>query len=449
MRLFLFLRGFCLFSWMFWFPIAAQPDTEKAEPVWAEEYYVPDRLEFADAVYQTNIKTVIFSPKNRFLAMPVIALYGKEQLELIFDALDEDIQNYSYTLTHCTWDWQKSALDPFDFINGFTRDDITYYRNSFNTSQSYVQYRLSVPNSSMQITKSGNYLLKVYADDDPENLVLTRRFMVIENLLTVQPNLLTSAIPQYFNTHHRLSFNIGYSGFQINNPIEEVYVNILQNGRWDNAITGLKPLFLRNNELVYDYIDQTLFPSGSEFRFFDTRTLRIQTERVQNITKKKNISHVYLSPDLIRSNEQAQGRWRMRLNFADMNGKFQIGVADWGFTFLDADYTYVHFNLPMETPVSNGNIYIFGGLTDWTVSPVNQMRYNLSTKSYEGVLYLKQGLYDYQYVVKYDGGGALDTSFIEGNDITTENDYAILVYFRSFNNRYDRLVAFSTTNSRR
>ncbi len=448
MRLFFLWLSYLLNSLLL-LPIAAQTDIEDNEQEPSIEYYVPDRLQFADAVYRENIKTVIFSPKNRYLAAPVLALNGKEQLELIFDALDEDIQNYSYSLTHCTWDWEQSVLDPFDYINGFTRDDITYYRNSFNTSQPYIQYRLTIPNSSMQITKSGNYLLKVYADDDPDNLILTRRFMVVENLLYVQPSLLNSGIPQYFNTHQRLSFTVGYKGFQINNPIEEIYVAILQNGRWDNAITGLKPLFLRNNELVYDYIDQTLFPSGNEFRFFDTRTLRVQTERVQNITKKKNISHVYLSPDLPRSSELETGRWRMRLNYADMNGKFQIGVADWGFTFLDADYTFVHFSLPMEEPLSEGNIYVFGALTDWTTSPKYQMRYNLQTKSYEGVVYLKQGFYDYQYVVKYDGGGALDASLIEGNYLATENDYAIFVYFRSFNNRYDRLVAYSYLNSRR
>ena len=37
------------------------------------------------------------------------------------------------------------------------------------------------------------------------------------------------------------------------NPYGDLYVVIRQNGRWDNAISGLNPVFVRDNELIYDY----------------------------------------------------------------------------------------------------------------------------------------------------------------------------------------------------
>lgn len=427
--------------------LAAQ--TGETWPDSTYNYYVPDLLQYHDAVYNHEVKTVIFAPQNRPLAAPVITLNGKEQLELVFDVLGANAQNYSYTIEQCTWNWQPSVLDPFDYIDGFTRDDITNYRYAFNTYQSYVQYRLLFPNSSMRPTKSGNYLLKVYANDNPDDLLLTRRFMVSENQLTVMPVLLTSGITQYFNTHQRINFTVGYNGFQVNNALEEIKVAVLQNNRWDNAITNLQPVFIRRNELVYNYIDQTLFEAGNEFRFFDTRTLRMNTERVRNITRDSTGCHVYLAPDAPRSPELDNGRFMVRLNYVDMNGKFQIGITDWGFTNLDADYTWVHFELPMEKPIPDGNIYIFGALSDWNTLPQFQMHYNPKTKSYRGAAYLKQGLYDYQYVIKRDGGAPLTSSLLEGNFISTENDYSILVYFHAFNSRYDRLVGYSYINSRR
>lgn len=413
-------------------------------------YYVPDVLQYADAVYKPNIKTVIFSPKGRQLLPPIIPLNGKDQLELIFDELDADEQFYSYTLVHCTWDWQPDALTPFEYINGFTRDDITNYRNSFNTFQPYVQYRLTLPNSSMQFTKSGNYLLKVYANDDPDDLILTRRFIVFENQLAIiNPQVMTSGINNYFDTHHRINFSVSYPGSIVNNPMEEIYVTLMQNGAWNTAISGLKPLFIRKNELVYNYIDQTLFPAGNEYRFFDTRTLRVQTERVRNIAQNNNKLHVYITPDLPRSPQLETGKRTMRVNFVDMNGRFQIGVNDWGFTFLDADYAYVHFSLQLNEPITDGNVYVYGALTDWNLLPQFQLHYNYQNKAYEGMAYLKQGFYDYQYVIQRDGYTPPDASLTEGNFIMTENDYQILVYFRSFINRFDRLVGYSLINSRR
>ncbi len=69
-------------------------------------------------------------------------------------------------------------------LNGFDDVRIYDYDNSFNTLQIYSHYKLSIPNSdTRRITKTGNYMLSIY--DDYGELVFSRKFMVIENVISV------------------------------------------------------------------------------------------------------------------------------------------------------------------------------------------------------------------------------------------------------------------------
>ena len=58
-----------------------------------------------------------------------------------------------------------------------------------------------------------------------------------------------------------------HSAYEINNPFGDIYTVITQNNRWDNAIVGLKPVFVKNDELIYDYEEENLFDGGNEYRF--------------------------------------------------------------------------------------------------------------------------------------------------------------------------------------
>ena len=75
------------------------------------------------------------------------------------------------------------------------------------------------------------------------------------------------------------------------------------------------------------------------------------------------------------------------------------------------------------------------------------MTWNPELKLYEAALLLKQGFYDYQYVYVENGGSLIDNTLLEGSYVETENDYQILVYYRGFSSRYDRLIGYRTINS--
>lgn len=420
----------------------AQPPTDPN----AVDYFTDQVLQYTDCVYNPLICSVQLQVLGDPLSYPIIPLGGRAALELVFDELGYERTNYSYKLIHCNATWQPSDIDAFDYTDGFTTDDITNFSFSNGTMQAYTQYRLLLPNSYMRPTKSGNYLLVVFESGNEKNLALTRRFMVYENITQINANWLTGGIRAATDTHQRISFTIGYNPNEIINPIDELHVNILQNGRWDNAILDLPPLFIGNTSLSYDYTDKTLFAAGNEFRPLDIRSFLLRSDQARRFDTINNQKHIYLRPDAIRR----QGYSRFRLSNFDYNGKFYIGSTDNRFKFIDADYAYIHFSLPFDEPITNGNLYIIGGLTNWQMLPEFQMHYLPATKMYEATVLLKQGLYDYQYAIAYDGKPNIaDHSLTEGNYVSTENDYQILVYQRSWSNRYDRLVGYKILNTLR
>ncbi|HEU4717121.1 MAG TPA: DUF5103 domain-containing protein, partial [Bacteroidia bacterium] len=264
----------------------------------AEEYFSDKTLRYEDKIYVPEIKTVVLSPDPSVLAPPVISLNSTDVLYLSFDDLGADFKTYTYTLIHCTAKWEPSNALVSEYLDGFAQNPITDYQYSRSTLQKYTHYSASFPNENVKLTKSGNYLLKVYTDNDEDSIVFTRRFLVYENNVTVDASVHAATIVSDRNFKQEVDFNIGYNQADIANPYSQIYPVILQNFRWDNAISGLQPQFVKDGQLVYDYDDVNVFSGGNEFRNFDTRSLRYKSERVEDIEKdSNNLYHVYLLPD--------------------------------------------------------------------------------------------------------------------------------------------------------
>ncbi len=67
------------------------------------------------------------------------------------------------------------------------------------------------------------------------------------------------------------------------------------------------------------------------------------------------------------------------------------------------------------------------------------MKWNPQEGIYEGSLLLKQGFYNYQYVVT---GGSGDMNQLEGNHGETENQYQVFFYYRPPNLQADLLIGY-------
>lgn len=215
----------------------------------------------------------------------------------------------------------------------------------------------------------------------------------------------------------------------------------MQNGRWDTAIGPIPPFIARQEQLVFDYQDKIVFPAGKEWRYFDMRTFQFRGEFVRNIRMLKNYYEVTLTTDESRAN-------RPYVQHGDLNGRFGIENRNANETLEQCDYAAVLFSLKLGQPLDNEDVYVFGQFTDWQLKPEFRMQYDDEAKAYYCEAYLKQGYYNYQYLVVNRKTGAVDESGFEGNWYETGNDYQILVYYRPFGVRYDQLMLSATMNSR-
>ncbi len=399
--------------------------------------------ETENSVFDDNIRTVQLQLAGSPLSLPMVDLPTRyNSLILDFDHIGDEIKDYKYTIVHCNSDWQPSELIDNQYMDGFLEDRITLVESSFNTLTQYTHYRLPLPNSNVRWSKSGNYLLKVFDADEDDELVLVRRFMVVEPIWRISAQFVRTARVDKYNTHHEIDFLVKPKGERISNPQNDVKAFVLQNGRWDNAIGPVKPYITRGEDIVYDYQDQIVFPAGKEFRFFDMRTLDVRGERVKIITEKYDNYEVTLQRDESRFDRAAVFR-------EDADGRFLIDNRHYNQSLLQCDYANVLFSVSRNAPLDDEDIYVFGELTDWQLKPEFKMEYNAEAQAYYCEAFLKQGYYNYQYMLVDRASGQLDPEGFEGNWYETGNQYTVLVYFRPFGTRYDRLMGAATLKSGR
>jgi len=394
-----------------------------------------------NGVYRENIHSVQFFREGWDFSQPIVELGAADQrIQLKFDELSDGVTNFVYTVTHCDEEWYPSRLVQSEYMEGFMENPINDYAASINTTTKYTNYLLSLPNENVRFLVSGNYLLSVFEEGKKDSPVLTRRFYVVEPLADIKGEVKKSTFEGFKGRDQEIDFDMTYSRIGIQDPRTEIKVVVMQNSRTDNCLTKLKPLFVRDNQLSYDLSRENVFAGGNEFRNFDTKNLRINGLGVANIEFIRPLYHVSLRTDLVTRGSEYR-------NENDLNGRYLIKNDRVTDSDLESDYMKVYFSLEMAEPLLGGNIYVFGGLSDWQCLPVNKMTWNPELKLYEAALLLKQGFYDYQYVYVENGGSLIDNTLLEGSYVETENDYQILVYYRGFSSRYDRLIGYRTINS--
>ncbi|MFI5151347.1 MAG: DUF5103 domain-containing protein [Bacteroidia bacterium] len=424
--------------------IAPIPDLLSQQPQKADsadDYYASNYLRFEDHCYSKTIRSVVLINKAAELSFPAIRLGSDDQLKLSFDDLSAAFQSYHYTVQYCTADWQPSDLLFNEYVNGFEDNSITdYASSSLLCKQHYIHYSLYFPNSNLIFLKPGNYLLKVYQENMPDNLILTRRFLVYDSELSAETSFRYGSALTDQLTRQGINLDIKYPNSDIRNP-NDLKVCIMQNDRWDNEICGLQPTFLKDHEQVFESVNEdSEFKGGSEFRNFDSKSLKYRSAHMSAITTEDNLTHVYLVTDECRNRQRY-------VSDADLNGNFLIKNQDGSNSDIDADYCFVHFFLAYPEP--GANLYVFGALTDWQTSRNSKMSYNAVKHGYECTLYLKQGYFNYEYVMLSDGSNKADESLVEGSHFETENTYTILIYYRPPAQNYDKLIGIKRINSAR
>ena len=394
---------------------------------------------YDNTCYDDKVATVILQKNiGIYDPLPVLNLGSTESLKLSFDMLDPQNEFLNYSIIHCNRNWMPSDLQPMDYVNGNTMGEITDYKFSTNTYQTYTHYSLNFPTEEMTITKSGNYILKVFRNFDEEDILLTRRFMVVDIKTKISSTIKSATVPEFRFSHQEVDFSVNYLGFDIPNPFLDVNVTILQNNSWNNAITNLKPQFVNNNELSFNYENENLFPGTNEFRFFDIRSLRFFSN---NVIKKyiDSVQNVVLRPEDSKA-------YLNYVRWIDYNGKRDIFNSDGMNLVEDGDYALVHFNFKSNNLEDMGEIFVYGELSDWLLKDEFKMTYSSELNMYTCPVLLKQSYYNYHFILR-DKDGKIDYSFTEGNHQETENDYTILVYHKNVFYGYDEIIGLGSRNS--
>lgn len=397
-----------------------------------------------DDILMPNIAGVKLFQQGNQLGYPIITLNSGEMLELHFDDLDGRVKNYYYTFQLCNADWSQVDLSTFDYLKGFSQVRLNQYRLSSLAFTKYVHYQATLPDRNCVPSKSGNYLLKVFLDGDTNKLAFTRRVLVVEKITEIGAQVVQPFNSELFRTHQKVQFTVSKAPANIVNPVQQVKAVVLQNSRWDNARMNIAPTFIRQNSYEFNSENDLVVAAGKEFRWADLRSFRFQSERVAKAEYNKDVSNVYLRPD----GERNQQRY---LNFRDYNGFYFVESTDASNPWWQGDYAAVHFTFTPtgNQPYPNKQVFVVGEMNHFNTSDTAAMTYNANDGVYEKTLYLKQGYYSYTYVTKEAGNkrAVAQTETTDGNYWETENDYTILIYYRSLAGRHDELIGVSTINS--
>lgn len=387
----------------------------------------PKALKLIDIAYEPEVRTVELYPQNAPMA-PAVTSLGKWDLLLEFDDLRNQRDTYYAKVIHCNYDWTKSDLQDLDFMTLYNEFPITNNEFSVDTHIPYVHYWFNLP----PVKLPGNYVLLVYRGSNKEDIILTKRFMVYSNQVTFtrEGNLIGAG--NIADLNQQLNFTIDYKNLNILNPMLDVHVNISQNHRWDNMINDVKPSFVREieKELEYRFFEESkMFSGGSEFRFFDLRSLNYPGRNVAYVTKTVKPFEVYIAKDKSRGGEAYS-------QYDDLNGSFNIENLD----YRELAFTnYVNVNFSLASPRVKGDVYVTGAFNNWNLNQENKMQYDTAQNLYTSRILLKQGWYDYQYVVK---SPELPYYHFEGSHFETENYYEIFVYHKPYQPRADLLIGY-------
>lgn len=365
---------------------------------------------------------------------PIIQKSGLIQLQ--FDDLEADEKDYYYLLEHCDKDWKTSDLLPTEFIRGYQKEQITDYRNSFNTLQNFTHYALNLPNEKTQFIISGNYRLTILNDDD--EVQFTRYFVVYEPITTVGVSVHRSREVNYIDSQQSVQFSINHPGMTINNPSEEVFPVIIQNFDFNSQISGLKPQFMRSEQLLYKYDKETAFWGGNEYLNFDTKELLMNNIHVASVVSGDPLYESILYTDLPRA-------FDTYTYYPDVNGNFVVRNARREDAAIESDYSWVNFSLDVPEMMDK-QMYVYGGFNNFQLTDENRMIYNELTETYTAKILLKQGFYNYTYAT-LNAKNQMDLGEINGNFEKTENEYYVLVYYRKFGSKYDRLIGYGVGSS--
>jgi len=395
-----------------------------------------------DTIADPAIYTVQFYRGQNTLSFPYLGLAENQVLTLEFDEVREGgVSDFWVRIQLCNRYWEPSALPLTEYWPAFVSDRITDFSLSVGTRVPYVHYRYQLQN---HFQRSGLYVIEVFRENNPAFLVLRRRFYVVENAVQVVPDWGSQVVTGARQRFQSLAFKVFPRDLRSVQNYQEFFCGVLQNNRWDRAYFQLKPTFLGQDYLEYRFQPGLDLEAGNEFRMLDLRSiLRRRSFQVERTLWSDSGVVVLLVPERSRAGVVYFSQY-------DLNGRFLIQVQDlpidtlgrWAgrdeLSATQADYFWVEFRLQAERYAQP--VYVVGGFMGWSPDARYELLYDEGRGEYRRRIRLKQGVYDYMYALYDAQNGYFRPEAIEGSYFEAENIYLIVVGYRGFTDREDRIV---------
>ncbi len=389
-------------------------------------------------IIDPNFATLKVSNEANPQAPPVIMAGSDDVLTISFDELATSARNLRWTLRHCDASWQPDDLLDLEFTDGLNEaeiDDVSYSRA---TLTHYVHYELKVPHERIPLKVSGNYLLTVYEEFEPEKPLLSVRFAVAEGSVKINARVSPKTDIDYLQAHQQLSIDVDTRGSAIRNPYTDIITVVEQHPGDFNRAELRTPSSVNGTMVRYSHMRPLIFGGGNEYRRFETVSTSYPGIRIERISRTPEGYYSLVAKDYPRSDAAYQ---------YDSTQQGRFTIREYNSDQSDTEAEYVNTLFTFESPKLPGvDIHIEGELTGKQFSDASKMTYNPETGCYEKDLFLKQGAYDYRYVAVPAGGKAPSVAFTEGNFCDTANTYIIYVYYRLPGERFDRLAGVSSAS---
>lgn len=391
-------------------------DRSERTPELENSLNVPGRIFETD-----RIKTVEFFRGSRG-TIPVITLGSNDRLTFRFDEIANEPGIFRVKLTHHNADWSQSQVIPAFFQSGQSEDTITNGTPSVIGDPSFVSYEYQFPNRNFGVRISGNYLLHLLDYHTGETLI-SLPFFVQEDR-----GSLTAAIEEVFDFRatlfHQIFATYRFPEF-IRMPQTDLSIHFVQNQNWgryirateiDASTEGRVRMHQRRDESFnarYEFrpliMDDFNTPSRDVLEIFPE-------DRPPRIRLQYDVVDLDINPGISRSN--------------------RFGLPNTG---RSARYVDVEFNLQRPNWIEpDSEIYITGPFTNWQISREFKMTYNQNEDAFRGGGLIKEGRYDYIYVL-VDNNRVEDLR-LQAFFADTRQFYQILVYFHDQQEGYDRIL---------
>lgn len=371
-----------------------------------------------------HIGSVRLHPAGAPLGGPFMELEGEAPLILAFDDLSGDWPDYVWTLIHCDAEWAAvSDLTDWDYLEGWPPDRIDNVENSFGGSIPYAHIRTTIPSRNLKPTRSGNYLLVVHVDGDPENVALIRRMVVYERLADMAISMRRPYEAEKVATHQRLEVEVTLPpGHRWSAPMRDIRLSALRNVDWTQGGHGIAASLVRGDAVRFDQDPRLTFPGSDRWRSADLKSLSYLAPGIASIKESRSGDGPLWK---VRMGKDESRRFRLQSSRPDLKGAFTIHNDRFDDVELTSDYLEVTFSLDHKDFGDVPDVYVFGALSGWAIDPGFRMTYDPDAQAYRLTRWLKQGWYDYRYATMGDGGSA---HAFEADHAGTPNQYTVFAH---------------------